>query len=87
MRYHCLRYRGLTVVTCEITNQMGHKECFQHLMTWKTVGSLRSILKVEGHPKLLISQIKFSGPRKFILRYQQFGMNFDFDVSRVDDMR
>ena len=29
-------------------------------------------LKVKVHPKLLISQNKFSGPRKFILRYQEF---------------
>ena len=27
-------------------------------------------LKVKVHPKLLISQSKFSGPRKFTLRYQ-----------------
>ena len=27
-------------------------------------------LKVEVHPKLLISQSKFSGPRKFTLRLQ-----------------
>ena len=30
--------------------------------------------------KLLTSQSKFSGTRKFALRYQQFGMNFDFDI-------
>ena len=29
-------------------------------------------LKVQIHPKLLISGSKFSGPRKFTLRYQQF---------------
>ena len=29
-------------------------------------------LKVEVHPKLLISQSKFSGPRKYTLRYQWF---------------
>ena len=29
-------------------------------------------LKVEVHPKLMISQSKFSSPRKFTLRYQQF---------------
>ena len=27
-------------------------------------------LKIEAHPKLLISQSKYSGPRKFTLRYQ-----------------
>ena len=31
-------------------------------------------LEVEVHPKLLISQSKFSGPRKFTLRYQLFAM-------------
>ena len=34
--------------------------------------------------KLLVSQSKFSGTRKFTLRYQYFGMNFDFEISRVD---
>ena len=34
--------------------------------------------------KLLISQRKFSGTRKFPLRYQWFGMNFDFEISRTD---
>ena len=29
-------------------------------------------LKVEVYPKLLISQSKFSGPRKFTLRYQWY---------------
>ena len=29
-------------------------------------------LKVEVHTKLLMSQSKFSGPRKFTLRYQKF---------------
>ena len=29
-------------------------------------------LKVEVYPKLLISQSKFSGPRKFTLRYHHF---------------
>ena len=29
-------------------------------------------LKVEVYPKLLISQSKFSGPRKFTLRYQYY---------------
>ena len=28
------------------------------------------VLKSEVHPKLLISQSKFSGPRKFTLRYR-----------------
>ena len=39
---------------------------------FKTVNS--GYLKVEVHPKLLIFQSKciFSGPRKFILRYQKF---------------
>ena len=37
-----------------------------------------------SHLKLLISQSKFSGTRKFILKYQQSGMNFDFEISRVD---
>ena len=27
-------------------------------------------LKIKVHPKLLVSQSKFSGPRKFTLRYQ-----------------
>ena len=29
-------------------------------------------LKVKAHPKLLLSQSKFSGSRKFTLRYQKF---------------
>ena len=33
---------------------------------------------------LRISQSKCYGTRKFTLRYQLFGMNFDFEVSRVD---
>ena len=37
-----------------------------------------------GYLKLLISQNKFSGSRKIILRYQQFEMNIDFEISRVD---
>ena len=36
------------------------------------------------YPKLLISQSKLSGTRKFTLRYQLFGMNFDFKISIVD---
>ena len=35
-----------------------------------TVNSL--YLKVKVYPKLLIAQSKFSSPRKFTLRYQQF---------------
>ena len=35
-------------------------------------------------PQLLISQSKFSGTRKFTLRFQKFGMNFDFEISRAD---
>ena len=34
--------------------------------------------------KLLISQSKFSGTRKFTLKYQLFGINFDFEISIVD---
>ena len=34
--------------------------------------------------KLLISQSKFSGTRKFTLRYQQFEIGFDSEVSRID---
>ena len=36
--------------------------------------------------KLLIFQRKFSRIRKFTFRYEQFGMNFDFEISRVDCM-
>ena len=32
----------------------------------------------------LISQSKFSGTRKFTLRYQWFGVKFDFEISGVD---
>ena len=38
-------------------------------------------LKVEDNLKLPISQSKFSGPRKFTLRYQ------DFEITRVDILR
>ena len=34
--------------------------------------------------KLLIPQSKFSGTRKFTLRYQQFGKTVDFELLRVD---
>ena len=37
--------------------------------------------------KLLVPQSKFSGTRKFTLRYQLFEMNFDFEISRVDFIR
>ena len=35
----------------------------------------------------MISQSKFSGTRKFTLRYQLFGMIFNFEISRVDCIR
>ena len=34
--------------------------------------------------KLLIFKRKFSDTRKFTLRYEWFGMNFDFQISKVD---
>ena len=34
--------------------------------------------------KILISQSKFSGTRKFTLRYQYFEMIIDFEISRAD---
>ena len=34
--------------------------------------------------KLLISQNKCSGTREFNLKYQKFGMNFHFEIPRVD---
>ena len=34
--------------------------------------------------QLLISQSKFSGARKFTLRYRYFGTNSDFEISRVN---
>ena len=36
---------------------------------------LFDISKSKFFPKLLMSQSKFSGPRKFTLRYQQFEVN------------
>ena len=36
--------------------------------------------------KLLISQSKFSGTRKFTLRYHKFVMSVDFEISIVDCM-
>ena len=33
--------------------------------------------------RILVSQSKFSVTRKFTLRYQQFGMSFNFEISRV----
>ena len=36
------------------------------------------------HLKLLVSQSKFSGTRKFTLRYQYFELNSDFEVLIVD---
>ena len=35
------------------------------------------------HLKQLKSQSKFSGTRKFTLKYQKFEKNFDFEISRV----
>ena len=46
--------------------------------------NLALIYQSQVHLKLLISQSKFSGTRKFTLRYQQFGMNLDFDISTVN---
>ena len=37
-------------------------------------------LKAKVHPKLLLSQNKFSGSRKFILRYQQFEISLSAKV-------
>ena len=34
--------------------------------------------------KTVISQSKLSGARKVTLKYKKFGMNFDFEISRVD---
>ena len=34
--------------------------------------------------KLLVSPSKFSGTRKFTLRYQKFELNFDFEISRAE---
>ena len=34
--------------------------------------------------KLLISQSKFSGHRKFTLRYQLFWVNFNFEISKMN---
>ena len=34
--------------------------------------------------KQLIFQSKFSGTRKFTLRYQQFEINFNFEIWRAD---
>ena len=43
------------------------------------IGTINSLyLKVKIHPKLLVSQSKFSDPRKFTLRYQQF------DVTEIE---
>ena len=48
-------------------------------ITQETVMSIINspCLKVKIYPKLLISQSKFSGPRKFTLRYQQFEITGD----------
>ena len=37
--------------------------------------------------KLLLSQSKFSAIRKFTLRYQWFGKNFNFEITRVGSIR
>ena len=34
--------------------------------------------------KLLISQSRFPGTRKFVLRWQEFWMTFDFEISGVE---
>ena len=34
--------------------------------------------------QLLVSHSKLSGSKKLTLRYQLFGVNFDFEISRVD---
>ena len=34
--------------------------------------------------KLMISESKFSGTRKFTSRYYEFGMTFDFEITRLD---
>ena len=45
-----------------------NSSCFNVCFPSTTVNS--GCLKVENHPKFLITQSKFSGPRKFTMRYQ-----------------
>ena len=48
--------------------------CIKELKLWILIGTTFNTLyrKVKVHLKLLISQSKFSGTRKFTLRYQLF---------------
>ena len=59
----------------------------KHLMCQKNL-SLDTFLLSFTYQHLLSQTTcisnKFSGTRKFTLRYHQFGMTFDFAVSRVD---
>ena len=54
-------------------------DCMYTVLTFYSYSIFNS-----SHIKLLISQSKFSGTRNFSLSYQLFGMNFEFEISRVD---
>ena len=68
------RYRDIDISNTDIAGQRIHFDqisiFYLHFNFYNT--------------KLLISQSKFSGIRKFTLRYQYSGMNFHFEISKVD---
>ena len=62
------------------------KYCLKGLLNPKLTNQPNSFNSC--YSKLLISQIKFSGPRKFTLRYHKFTlrMNFDFEMIRYREL-
>ena len=82
----------LSLEPSETVLMRGHKRCFYGeiwkiipklfllpLLIWSTVHVLFFIYIFKScYLKLLISPDKFSGPRKFILRFQQFGIKFGY---------
>ena len=55
----------------------------QSIVSKNTVRTFSYLYFNSCHLKLLISQSKFSGTREFTLRYQQFEMYLQFEISRV----
>ena len=80
------RHQGAKVKHFDVSNVIYHK--FSHGTVSYTLKGEKVNVMLEFHLKtfclkLLISQSKFSGARKFTLRYQQFETNFVFKILRV----
>ena len=72
---------------CSMVNRKQDFSVSQTLISQSTSYSFGHSLYLHWNPcclKLLVFKSKFSGTRKFTLRYQYFRMNFDFEILRVD---